>query len=1342
MDSGSDADIPIQPLSGNPKREAADSGRGLIYQYWQTIWRWVWLKPDEVLFIEKAEDFDVIAGTIAETAQIKDTAGSGTVTLNSKDVLESIANFLEIKEKNKEFRIDFRFLTTAERGHEKSNEFGNQKGLDYWDDCRFDESKLKLLRAFLLQKTSFPNALKHFLKNSSDEEFRVDLVERISWETGSRSIAKLKALIVEQVCCFAETRGVPRALAVKVVAHLFQHVCDLVAESKERRLHRDDFLRIFDEEIQSRPEFAMFQSGIAQSNNAASFDTNIKSVPPRLFPGISKRSEVISKLLPVLKVKRALALKGSTGMGKSTLANCLVRASGLECRWMDLRGLKVDEIRLLLHRQTFSIPVMSGVIYVLDDLPLTQNLSGYENALVDFCYTVRSQGGILITTAQSDLPAPLLSQIELTRDIEFAVPPLGKAEIAEITNDFGCQDAARRKAWTLLIYAKTHGHPQLVLAMAKNLQSAAWPKPSPSSYNLPDLGEVRKNARRLLRESLPSETARTLAFRLSLIDKPFRRDHAIYIAGHPPPIQLAGEAFEILVGPWIEQIDDSYFRISPLLEGAATDVWSDKEVIDLQRTIAEGFLSCGKATLLETAIMLQHGLAAGAVEPVMAAGQALVEIRGHDLSKAVLYFVWLVPMRLGKGEVLFPSNVVISGLLRETQFALAQQVDPERSALAVARKWEEETVLIGIPEMNSVMRMGFLIATIAALKVPFSFDTLLARAVEVIPLIQNSEAKQFFVNKLLPNGETISLTDGLFSFILVRVNAAQDVLDLFASLEKLQENARQPFLDIIEQQEQWSSLICGKIYLTEEAQKQPNWAFCITSLKFVASISSAWKMPFLTACCYGSIAVIYDEYLNDSSSAFKVLDEGRRVLGEHPILGNQHGMVLYRQNRYADALAIFERILPNWDSKSVTAAFAAHKAEVCAGQLGDWQKANQFALLGKQKASEQGLTIMALGFQADHAWALWKIGKREESIKAFAGVLQSLPPTPNAETNFRAYALHRQVGHAIGYLLRFVKPSSDLPDLAEPPSGWFSTADVSDRIKKEPLHPLDFAWLLLAHVESEITPNDTVLRELEARAFASNIASVRFASVQFRLRWGLRSGNFSALVKNYISCMEHFKLAVNNVAKESLVPLSQSEIHRISQFTVNNPDHVHLGDLLFAAVVLGASKTGALPNLSVWRADLDSHVEWRTSQGIHDWLDFASSTPSTNFGELQNKIAGRNYLWTIGSFFLSSRTELRVEDRLLANMILIDAAAHSNWRGDIEICVENLIGKSWERILLNERFTLQSPMATGPLLASALRSQNVGLKKAAEVALAVTHGERIFAPDNLLREIRLVAGIC
>jgi len=1340
------------PLVGDPKREAADSGRGFIYQYWQTVWRWIRLEPNELLFIEKAADFDVVAQQAAEAVEVKDTVGSGPITLNSENVLRAISYFWELREKNREFKIDFRFLTTSGRGLEKSKDFGEEKGLDCWDRCKFDASQLGRLRAFLLAKSTFNPNLAGFIRNCSDRDFQEQLIRRINWETGNRSIDALKKLITEQVSCLGEAKGISRSLSVKVVPLLFQHVCDLVAGSKERRLHRDDFLQIFEKETilrghqpgnQTAVEVGATRLHVPQVRASASFAARVKDSAPRMLTGLTRRAALVHETLPKLMVQGALVLKGSTGMGKSTLANLLVAKREGPCRWIDLRGLQGEEIRLVLHQETFlrnGSP--AGVVHVLDDLNLGAGFAAYQNSLVDFWCSVLSQSGLVLITAQTELPADVLTQIGIGREVETQVPPLNETEIEEVAVNFGCSDEIQRRVWTLRIQARTRGHPQLVLAVVKGLQARRWPEPLGEASKKPiDLAAARRDARRLLRESLPSDSARTLAFRLSLLDGSFRRDHALSLATHPPAIQLPGEAFDLLVGPWIEQEDDTHFRISPLLQGAAREVWPEEEVLKLHRSIAQGVLECGELTFLEASVMLQHGLIAGAEGPVTAVGSRLAVLSQQGFQQIVPYFLWFIGMKLGTAERLFPLNPVVSGLLRRAQFELAYEVSPKRLAPLVALRWEEEITPTGQDELDTLNRLGFLTATLIRYEVPFPITVLVKRVAEAIPLLQSPQARQFFpANLPLPDGENLDMVEHLFSSVLMRCSDIFSVLDLFRSLLELQEPERNRLLSIFGKHERWATLIFGKVYLAEEAKAQPQWKLCVLCLKLMSAICSAWKIRSLTAACCSSIAVIYDEYLHDPAAATKAIEDGKRVLKrEEPILESAHAMVLYREGKYASALTIFERILPSWHSKNAPVAFAFHKAEICAAKVGDWEKAAKLARSGQHEAEAQGLKNMALGFRADHAWALWKLGKREPSIKAFAEVLGLLPEKPDAAQDFRAFALYKQVGHTVGWLLQAVKESGPL---VEPPPGWFSLADVDERIKEHPLQSLDCAWFVLAQLEIEVTEHDGAFKVLERRAAKTSIEAIRFGFEHLRLRRKLRKLRLSSLVKDYVIAVERFELALKNYAQDFAAFSGRPDDLPLASLTVSKFDHSGLLDLLFAATLLVRCRGGLKIPLSQWQADISSHEIWRNSTEVRQWMDFVSQSSPVNIRELKASVVNSNRsIWTVGALFLSLREDVQVEDRLIGNMILVASAGASNWRREVESEIERVVVGGWSRIASpSQRFNLVSPAANAPRILEAAAAQTSGLKKAAQVLLAAKDAVAVVVPANLIQDIRNLAG--
>src|SRR6185369_8360245 len=120
----------MEPLRNNPKRQATQALKGYSYQIWQSLLRWIELEENQLLILEGAEDIDLYSFEGTETIQVKDISESGTVTLRSLDIIESINNFWELQSKNPNRPIKFRFLTTAEAGYERPSPFGNIRGLD------------------------------------------------------------------------------------------------------------------------------------------------------------------------------------------------------------------------------------------------------------------------------------------------------------------------------------------------------------------------------------------------------------------------------------------------------------------------------------------------------------------------------------------------------------------------------------------------------------------------------------------------------------------------------------------------------------------------------------------------------------------------------------------------------------------------------------------------------------------------------------------------------------------------------------------------------------------------------------------------------------------------------------------------------------------------------------------------------------------------------------------------------------------------------------------------------------------------------------------------------------
>src|SRR6202022_1727370 len=102
------------PLKGEPGRQAIVPIGGILYQIWQSVFTWISLGSSEVLYLEGAEDFDVIGPTQATAVQVRRTATP--ISLGSAKTIKVIGDFWRLRKKNPEKKVAFQYLTTPDPG--------------------------------------------------------------------------------------------------------------------------------------------------------------------------------------------------------------------------------------------------------------------------------------------------------------------------------------------------------------------------------------------------------------------------------------------------------------------------------------------------------------------------------------------------------------------------------------------------------------------------------------------------------------------------------------------------------------------------------------------------------------------------------------------------------------------------------------------------------------------------------------------------------------------------------------------------------------------------------------------------------------------------------------------------------------------------------------------------------------------------------------------------------------------------------------------------------------------------------------------------------------------------
>jgi hypothetical protein len=178
-------------------RQAIPPIRGYVYQLHRTAEAWINLADDHLLYLEVAEDFAEIAKSptrledVLHATQVKDTRESGSVTLNSGDVLDAIRHLFELQESNPGRTVALTFLTTSPTGMErKSPLLSGRPGLEAWRIAATGGDITEIRDALLAR---FPNGQIHqFLTSSPDESLRSRLLCALTFVCGEQDWTKIE----------------------------------------------------------------------------------------------------------------------------------------------------------------------------------------------------------------------------------------------------------------------------------------------------------------------------------------------------------------------------------------------------------------------------------------------------------------------------------------------------------------------------------------------------------------------------------------------------------------------------------------------------------------------------------------------------------------------------------------------------------------------------------------------------------------------------------------------------------------------------------------------------------------------------------------------------------------------------------------------------------------------------------------------------------------------------------------------------------------------------------------------------------------------------------------------
>jgi hypothetical protein len=1338
-------------LDGDSKRQAIHSLKGYAYQIWQSLYEWVSLDEGQSLCLEGAEDIDIMGPGIAETVQVKDIKQSGSVTLNSAEVLKAISHFWDHKKNNSGIQIRYRFLTTAERGKEQLSPFGEKKGLDYWDDCKHKETDLAILKEFLLTKDALSTDLRAFIQETDDDTLRSELISSIQWDTGNPERPYLEELIKTKLVHHGYRLQIPPSESVKVLDALLKIVFEKASGESNRELTFPDFLIHFENKASVSVPISVMRTAVnalsAQiegmlplkgTGSPIEMSLILQDISPILPDKCSRRESLITLAKSRILLHKILVFSGTSGMGKSTIATLLVNKLMLRSKWINVRGKDAQSINAIFWLTTIDIKNCDDMVYVIDDISLGAETTTYINGLLGLINTVLTRNGYIIITTQDDLPEALLHYFPQHNELDLHVPQMTVEDIKELLELYGCPTGKKLDLWSNFIFVKAGGHPLLVHAKIRNLESKKWPDPSVDELTVPDdFATIKREVQKRLIADLPHEPSRILLYRLSIFFHPFKKEHALIMGDKSPSVTSPGEAFSLLIGPWVERLTSGYYRLSPLLKDIANEIWSGTETKELHGYAVKALLTERTLSLIEASNSLLHGILGEAGEQLMPLiFYLLASVKEEILPKIAEDLRWLTLVALSPGQQIYPQNPVVSMSLRHLQFRVSAEIDKD-SALRVARAWEEEINKLTVDEFKKGCQLLFYLDTLLRYQVPFPLDVAMTKMKAAIQLLPGKgEASRKHLDITLPIDDGIKL---LPLFVLVRCQDFNDLSFFIDLIDRQNEMDRVVYVDFFNEEPDWGGYLVDGVYLNEHKASSPKWHECIDAFLLTISKARAWCVSSLVSSAYHMIAVIYDEDLKDTDKAFTVLDEARNVLGsDNSIIEDARAMILFRQNRYGEALEIWERILSTWKTKFLAPLLAYRRAEISSAKLGNWTGAARLSSEASRLAKDMENVSLEIGFQADHAFAVWKLGDSCKSIELFVEVVKKLRFLPDASNDLFAYTLQKRIGLALQWLLNDER-SCHTDNFSEPPPGGFSNnEDMTEKIKDYPLQPIEFFWLPLAEIELDLRCDTKIFDSFKEIYSETKYPAIRLAIARLSILQSLRTHSFQKLISEFItfiSMAENFK---------GLISQSIDFVKEFNsvQTTVQKNEEFYdsLINLLCPPIIIYLSRNSDLyPLIELWRDDARNN---KVLEGkLASWFDFLEVSNKTSEQELTSIMS--NPIASSGERFISSlllSVELKATPDIIfyANLLLFNtiASGRQMWGSEIDNYLEGIIKNAWILITEKRSFHLIRPVLNKPIILNACDDSSRGLTKSARILLAAKDAVNINIPEDLVTVLK------
>lgn len=1014
-------ETPFPELPGDRRRQAVPSIRGTVYQAWCSIDAWLCLtRPDQVIYLEGAEDFDIVKTNAAITVQVKHNDAS--ISLGTAKAREALENFWKLATTEPTRQVDFHYLTTSPVSREQDGTFGAINGLDAWRAACTNTDMTMKVASYLQARLAEASALRCFIETASPDDLQNRLFLRFHWLTDQPGIEAVRRSVEDRILFLLHQHKKGVGLASKVRVQLESHFWQVIVheESSERRLTFGDLLRQVEEATTVSLPVPVDQLPdlLGWSRPGLGLLTLLTIEVPKPPHPLIQRTELVRQLEESVNQRRLMLLTGTVFKGKTTVAQLVANTLCPDAWWVNLTDRSTDQVDNLFLALAGEIESgASPSLVVIDDLdigPVAHRV--YRNSLALVLHRARASGRAVLMTAQGG--SSDTAQLSEFPGIEiFEVPELEKMEVTHLCVQEGCS-TTEAEFWGPMVHAFSRGHPKLVQVRIAELAKRGWPR-----FTSPDFGatspaadSVRQIARRLLSESCSQEVVEFL-YCASESTTLLHRSVAIRLAEIVGGIRNPGDLLDGLAGRWLECVEKDWFRTTPLLQGAAGDAWSATQRALAHVRLHDSILSKKTLDPTEAAALLYHAFVGQEPSRIARAAMQLQIIKDAKAEDAVeRSLLWLPYVALEKGGRPC-GDAVANAAFRGLQFRVAVTLDSD-TLPQICVRWAEEAAQVLHAQIRQGMQMmmwtSIAIANCAKVPLRMRLD-----AIQELGGLQLSgefaEVAAAGIQSFFDNADPLAgmPTNGTSTQVMLALcvrwvrgatalREVVDWLDLHATDE-----ARIEFDSILE----WPIVQSNGAFVhsawAAAHDNVTDWTPWLEIFEFIDEYAKRRVSPALGREVAKAKAIILTEYLSRADDALQVLSEAEGSFGNSPVLDEQRANVLFQVKDDAQVLEIWSKLVANPSNRFALYPFAYRRAAMSAARLERWGKAEEIFRDAIASIEPGSFERTKFGLVVDCSLAASLGGAQQKAAELLADAVSSLPPLAAEDGDRRWEALQR-----------------------------------------------------------------------------------------------------------------------------------------------------------------------------------------------------------------------------------------------------------------------------------------------------------------------------------------------